>query len=97
MTDAFPDLSTLLNPVSIAVVGASDKPGNVGRVAIRLLQTVGYPGDVWAINPTASTVSGVPCYSSLAEAPTPGTSLRSSTPRSRVASVSGRSSVILRT
>jgi hypothetical protein len=42
-SSVFFDVSALLSPQSIAVVGASDQPGNLGGVAIRLLRKFGYP------------------------------------------------------
>ncbi|MEY4682069.1 MAG: hypothetical protein RLZZ276_3718, partial [Pseudomonadota bacterium] len=42
----FADLSTLLQPRSIAVVGASDQAGNLGGVAVSFLRRFGYPGEV---------------------------------------------------
>ena len=40
----FADVSRLLAPRSIAVIGASDQPGNLGGTAVRYLQKFGYPG-----------------------------------------------------
>lgn len=65
----FPDLSRLLNPGSIAVVGASDRPGNLGGETIRRLQKFGYPGPIWPINPSGARVAGLPCFTAVAETP----------------------------
>ena len=39
-------ISRLLNPRSVAVVGASDKPGSLGGSVLRNLDANGFKGDV---------------------------------------------------
>jgi acetate---CoA ligase (ADP-forming) len=63
------DLRRLLTPGSIAVVGATDRPGAYGAQALENLQTVGFPGEIWGINPRRDEVMGVPCVASVAELP----------------------------
>lgn len=58
------DLSSLLEPSSIAVMGASEKPGP-GRQVIENLQQLGYQGEIYPVNPSHNTVLGLPCYDSL--------------------------------
>ena len=67
----FWDVSRLLAPRSIAVIGASDQPGNLGGVAIRLLRKFGYPGTLWPINPRRSEVHGLACHARVADLPAP--------------------------
>jgi acetate---CoA ligase (ADP-forming) len=67
----FADVSALLAPQSIAVVGASDQPGNLGGVAIRLLQKFGYPGTIWPVNPRRPSVHGLACHARVADLPAP--------------------------
>ncbi|MFM8681513.1 MAG: acetate--CoA ligase family protein [Alphaproteobacteria bacterium] len=62
----FVDLSTLLQPRSIAVVGASDQSGNLGGVAVSFLRKFGYPGEIHAVNPRRAEVHGIACVPSLA-------------------------------
>jgi len=69
MGDLFADVSGLLRPASIAIVGASDRPGNLGGDTVRHLLKFGYPGAIWPVNPQHSTVAGVPCYPSPARLP----------------------------
>ena len=64
------DLRPLLNPRSIAVVGASDKPG-AGSIVLDNLKQLGYGGQVYPINPKYSELRGWRCYPSLAEVPGP--------------------------
>jgi acetyltransferase len=65
----FPDLSRLLAPRSIAVIGASDQPGNLGGSAVRFLRKFGYPGAIWPVNPRRETVAGLPCFPKPATLP----------------------------
>ena len=67
--DLFPDISGLLEPRSIAIVGASDRPGNLGGTAVRFLQKFGYPGAIWPVNPRQQTVAGLPCFASVRQLP----------------------------
>ena len=56
---------------SVAVVGASRRPGSVGRAILHNLVTSGYTGQVYAVNPHASELEGVPCLPSPAALPGP--------------------------
>ena len=67
----FADISKLLSPRSIAIVGASEQPGNLGGVAIRLLRKFGYPGSIWPVNPRRASVHGLACHASVADLPAP--------------------------
>jgi acyl-CoA synthetase (NDP forming) len=62
------DLSPLLNPKAIAVVGASEKFG-AGSLVIENLQTLGFRGKILPINPRYKELFGRPCYPSLGEVP----------------------------
>jgi acetate---CoA ligase (ADP-forming) len=66
---SFGELSPLLLPRSVAVIGASNREGNLGGLATGFLQKFGYRGDVWPVNAGRSEVAGLPCYSSLAALP----------------------------
>ena len=63
-------VARLLNPASIAIVGASDKIGP-GFNAWRALEYVGYTGRVYLVNPRKSTLLGQTAYPSLAAIPEP--------------------------
>jgi acetate---CoA ligase (ADP-forming) len=67
----FTDVSRLLAPRSIAVVGASDQVGNIGGAAVRFLQKFKSPSAVWPVNPGRETVAGLKCYPSVAALPAP--------------------------
>ena len=62
-------LDPLLRPRSLAVVGASERPGSVGRKTVENLLTGKFPGRLYAINPGYDSVLGVPCFPDLASLP----------------------------
>jgi len=62
------DLSPLLSPKSIAIIGASEKFG-AGSLVIENLRTLGFEGAIIPVNPGYSEVLGMPCYPSLADIP----------------------------
>ncbi len=60
----------LLNPRNVAIVGASDRPGNWSLRVFQMLRRFGFPGAIYAINPRNKTVwNGETCYPSLAGLP----------------------------
>lgn len=63
-------IKKLVNPRSIAVVGASQKKGRGNRV-LENLRTFGFRGDVFAVHPDYTEVAGFPCYRDVASLPTP--------------------------
>jgi len=70
MTLASRDLTALMRPASVAVVGASQRVGRGTRV-IANLQQFGYAGRVFPVNPRYGEVLGLPCYPDLAALPEP--------------------------
>ena len=59
-------LSTLFAPDRIAVVGASERAGSVGRAVTQNLLD-GFAGEVLAVNPNRERVLGLPCHDHVAE------------------------------
>ena len=66
-----PDLTPLLEPRSIAVVGANDRPGSYADIVLRNLARAGFDGDVWGVNPRREEVHGRPCVPSVGDLPEP--------------------------
>jgi acetate---CoA ligase (ADP-forming) len=64
-------LDGLFRPRSIAVVGASTRPGAIGLRVIRNLRRMGFDGDIFPVNPRYREVEGLPCMPSI-EALPPG-------------------------
>jgi acyl-CoA synthetase (NDP forming) len=59
----------LFTPRSIALIGASDKPGvNNSRTQV-YLEKHGYQGKIYPVHPTRDTVYGVKCYASVKDIP----------------------------
>jgi acyl-CoA synthetase (NDP forming)/GNAT superfamily N-acetyltransferase len=58
-----------LAPASVAIIGAGRRAGSVGRAILHNIITGGFPGPVYAVNPSASELDGVPCVPSPAELP----------------------------
>jgi acyl-CoA synthetase (NDP forming) len=69
MEQPFGALTPLLAPRSVAVIGASDRVGNLGGLAVGFLQKFGFRGSVWPVNAGRSTVAGVPCFPDLGSLP----------------------------
>ena len=63
------DLTRLMRPASIAVVGATDRPGSYGAQALLNLDAIGFAGPVWGVNPGRSSVLGRVCAPAVAELP----------------------------
>ncbi|HEU4489911.1 MAG TPA: GNAT family N-acetyltransferase [Jiangellales bacterium] len=62
-------IQRLLTPGSVAVVGASRTRDTVGQALVRNLVLGGFTGPVYAVNPAAKAVAGVPAYASVADIP----------------------------
>ncbi|PLC50372.1 6-carboxyhexanoate--CoA ligase [Pollutimonas subterranea] len=62
-----PNLDKLFSPRSIAIVGASATLGKIGAMPVTLLQSNGYTGSIYPVNPRATEIQGLPCYSSLSK------------------------------
>ncbi|MEO1688458.1 MAG: acetate--CoA ligase family protein, partial [Pseudomonadota bacterium] len=63
-----PDTSgfdALLNPRSIAVIGASEAPGKLGGAPIRMMLSSGYAGRLLPVNPRAETILGLQAHPTL--------------------------------
>lgn len=75
MTSATADrqaLAALFEPKSIAIVGASEDSSRMGGgLIMRFLDIHKYGGTIYPVNPKYETVSGLKCYSSLADIPDP--------------------------
>jgi acyl-CoA synthetase (NDP forming) len=71
------DLAPLINPKSVAIIGASQRGASAlnreprGNRVIRNLKNFGYPGEIIAVNPKYTEVMDCPCYPDLAAIPEP--------------------------
>ncbi len=65
------DLSRLFRPASIAVVGASERFGSYSSQTLVNLETIGYEGRVYGVNPGRSMAHGRECFPSVSDLPEP--------------------------
>ncbi|MDR9480477.1 MAG: bifunctional acetate--CoA ligase family protein/GNAT family N-acetyltransferase [Spiribacter sp.] len=63
------NLDALFKPRSIAIIGASRRPGSVGAVVARNLLRSGFDGPIMPVNPKHRAVEGVLCYADIANLP----------------------------
>lgn len=64
-------LRPVFAPRSVAVIGASRRTGGVGRTVLDNITAGGYPGQLYAVNPNAKQVGGVPCFPDIESLPEP--------------------------
>ena len=62
-------LDFFFNPKTVAVVGATEKPGSVGRTVITNLQKGSLQRSLFAVNPKRDNVLGVPSFASISALP----------------------------
>ena len=61
------NLSALWAAQSIAVVGATERVGAMGRAPIEYLQRYGFKGEIYPVNPKGGTILGLTAYTSIIE------------------------------
>ncbi|NEC90156.1 bifunctional GNAT family N-acetyltransferase/acetate--CoA ligase family protein [Streptomyces sp. SID12501] len=62
-------LEPLLRPKAVAVVGAGRRPGSVGRALLHHLHEGGFTRRLFAVNPCATSILGVPSHPSVSALP----------------------------
>jgi len=62
-------MMSFFSPVSVALIGATDREGSVGATTLRNLRQSGYKGRVHAVNPKRTEIFGAPCYPAIAAIP----------------------------
>jgi acetyl-CoA synthetase len=65
------DLGPLLHPRSVAVVGATSRPGSYADETLRNLKRMGFAGRIWGVHPTRKRVHGRVCVPTVADLPEP--------------------------
>lgn len=61
-------LSALWSATSIAIIGATERTGAMGRLPIDYLLKYGYSGRILPVNPKGGSVMGLPVYRGIGEA-----------------------------
>ena len=64
-----PRLLPLLEPASIAVVGASGRVGRPGHAVLAALRLSGFGGPVYPVTPTYDAIEGWNCVADIADVP----------------------------
>lgn len=62
-------LDAIFKPRSVAVIGATDREETVDRTVLSNLLHSGFHGNVYAVNPSHTTLLGAPCYPNVAALP----------------------------
>ena len=55
----------VLEPRSVAVVGASARAGTIGAALVANIQRYGFTGPIYPVNPRAETIDGLRCYPTI--------------------------------
>lgn len=64
-----PNLSRMLNPSSVAIVGASRDPNKLGSIVVKNIMHSGFRGTIYPVNPKAEKVFDIKCYKNLSLLP----------------------------
>lgn len=62
-------LSTFLNPRSVAVIGATERPGSWGSFIMQGLLSGPFRGRIYPVNPQAEQIFGIPAFRNVREIP----------------------------
>lgn len=63
------DITAVLEPKSVAVIGASTNPTKTGHVLLKNIVVNGFPGKVFPINPNADEIIGLKAYPKILDVP----------------------------
>ena len=65
------ELSRLLNPESVAIIGVSENASRIGGRLFKYVRKHGYRGRLALVNPKYQELDGVACYPSISDIPFP--------------------------
>ncbi|MGE4505900.1 MAG: acetate--CoA ligase family protein, partial [Desulfovibrionaceae bacterium] len=63
------NLEYLFNPKSVAVIGATNKPNNIGNIVMKNIMGGGFLGPVMPVSQEADAIAGVLTYAQVADLP----------------------------
>ena len=61
------DLDPFINPRSVAIIGATERPGSWGSFIMRGMRSMDYPGNLYPVNHRAEKVFGIPAFKDVRE------------------------------
>jgi acetyl coenzyme A synthetase (ADP forming)-like protein len=61
------DLTPMMKPQSVAIIGASRNPGKIGNIILQNYISAGYSGRLYPVNLNAESVLGLKAYKSILE------------------------------
>ncbi len=64
-------LDALFGPKTVAIIGATEKHGSVGRALLQNMTSGNFQGSVFPINPKYSELMGLKAYANLSSCPSP--------------------------
>ncbi|MBV6518691.1 MAG: CoA-binding protein [Candidatus Brocadia sp.] len=62
-------MEVFFHPSSVAIVGATEKPGSLPGIILKNLLDMGFQGRMYPVNPKHKTVFGLQCFPSLLDIP----------------------------
>ncbi len=65
------ELSPLLNPESVVIIGVSKSPSRIGGRLFKYLSKHGYEGSLSLVNPKYKELNGIKCYPRISDIPLP--------------------------
>ena len=71
MDSAYQKTDRIFHPRSIAVIGASNRPGNTAGMFLKAQRALGYQGPIYAVAPTGDEIPDFPSFRSLNDIPGP--------------------------
>ncbi|MTA24244.1 MAG: acetyl-CoA synthetase, partial [Actinobacteria bacterium] len=60
-------LANLWSAKSVAIIGATERVGAMGRLPIEYLLKHGYQGEIFPVNPKGGTILGINAFASISE------------------------------
>ncbi len=69
MTTPYLSLKAFFEPRSIAIIGASRKPGSLGHMFLKAVLDYSFTGKIYPVHPSGEVILGVPSFPSVAELP----------------------------
>ena len=62
-------LDKILNPQSVAIIGASRKEGSLGKMLLDSVLKMQYKGEIFPVNPKTDEISGIKCFPDIKNIP----------------------------